>query len=299
MQTSTLTCSRCTEPVDPGDGSCGRCGRPRMRAVVHDDLRVVRDDLRVDHAPRPQPARAGARRDHGIPPVIAVASVLLLLAAGVAVLALWLGFSGPGPAPAAEPSTSSSAGASSATSSAPSASSPSPSSPAGTAPPSPSPAAASAGDPLEGSASAQVPATSPDAVDGAGGRVGYAAANMLDGDPTTTWRMDGDGTGEVVTFVLDAPHEVGTVGLVNGYAKDDPATGTDRYDQTRRITRVTWTIGERRVTQDLRDGDRGVQTVSFPPAAAETITLRIDAVTAPGVARFDQTAISEVVLRGR
>ncbi len=292
MRTSTLTCSRCAEPVDPADRSCGRCGQPRMRAVVGEEPRAVRDDLRVEHAPMTAVGRPARRPDHGVPPVIVVASVLLLLAAGVAVLALWLGFSGPDPAPStAAPSASSSAASSS----------PSPS-PAGTAPSasaSASPGTAPAGGPLEGSASAQVPATSPDAVDGAGGSVGYAAANMLDGDPTTTWRMDGDGTGRVVTFVLDGPREVDAVGLVNGYAKDDPATGTDRYDQGRRITRVTWTVGDQRVTQDLRDGDRAAQTVSLPPTTAETITLRIDAVTEPGVARFDQTAISEVVLRGR
>ena len=287
MRTSTLTCSRCAEPVDPADRSCGRCGQPRMRAVVGEELRVVRDDLRVERARGPAVGRPARRHDHGVPAVIVAASVVLLLAAGVAVLALWLGFSDPAPAPSPTAGASSPAAPSASSPAAPSASA------------SPSQGGSPAGETLEGSASAQVPATSPDAVDGAGGTVDYAAANMLDGDPATTWRMDGDGTGEVVTFVLDGPREVDAVGLVNGYAKDDPATGTDRYDQGRRITRVTWVVGDQRVTQDLRDGDRAAQTVPVPPTTAETITLRIDAVTEPGVARFDQTAISEVVLRGR
>lgn len=285
MRTSTLACSRCTEQVDPADRSCARCGQPRMRAVV-----AQAGDLRVDHGP---PAVSGGHRSHqGVPPVILIASALLLVAAGVAVLALWLGFSGSSTSPppsagaSAEPSAPPSA-LPSATGSATGSSSPSPSAPRG-----------GAGASLVGSASAQVPATSPDAVDGAREDVGYAASNMLDGDPTTTWRMDGDGTGKVVTFAFEGPRTLTTVGLVNGYAKEDPATGTDRYAQTRRITRVSWTVGKRRLTQELRDGDRGAQTVSFPATQAETITLRIDAVTKPGDPAFDRTAISEAVLRG-
>ena len=121
---------------------------------------------------------------------------------------------------------------------------------------------------------------------------------MLDGDPATAWRMDGDGSREVLTFTLDAARPVTTVGLLNGYAKTDPRTGEDRYGQERRITGVTWQVGEQTYPQTLVDGDHEVQTISFPPVRASTVQLRIDTVTLPGNDRFDQTVISEVEIAG-
>jgi hypothetical protein len=159
------------------------------------------------------------------------------------------------------------------------------------------------GDPVHGSltshATATAPATSPSAVDGAGRPVSYQASHMLDGDATSAWRMDGNGTGAVLTFTLDRSRPITTLGLINGYAKTDPATGDDRYRQGRRITHVTWTVGGRTIPQSLADGPRALQTVSFPAVTASTVRLRIDAVTAPGSRSFDKTAISEVVIANR
>lgn len=76
----------------------------------------------------------------------------------------------------------------------------------------------------------------------------------------------------------------------------DPATDTDRYPQGRRITRVTWTIDGHDVVQELHAGDPHPQTTTFPPVVTQSMTMRIDAVTAPGHPRFDQTVISDVVL---
>lgn len=288
MRTSTLTCSRCTQPVDPADRSCARCGQPRMGSVVGPgDLRVEHGPPRVEPAEHRPSAVRHDRARRAVPPVVLLASVLLVVAAAVAVVALWLGFSGSSAGPPTAPSAAAS------TPSAGAAPSADPSASSGS-----SSGARQTGASLVGSASAQVPATSADAVDGARKKVGYAASNMLDDDPTTAWRMDGDGSGKTVTFTFEEPRTMTTVGLLNGYAKADPATGTDRYSQTRRITRVTWTVGRRRITQELRDGDREAQTVSFPATRTQTVTLRIDAVTTPGDAAFDQTAISQAVLRG-
>jgi hypothetical protein len=145
-------------------------------------------------------------------------------------------------------------------------------------------------------ATATAPSTSPDGVDAAGNRTTYVAAQMLDGDPATCWRMNGEGTGTVLTFRLDADYAVTSVGLVNGYAKTDPASGVDRYAQGRRITRVTWIVGEQRIPQDLVDGTRSVQTTSFAPITTDVVQMRIDAVTVPGDVAFDRTSISDVSL---
>lgn len=172
------------------------------------------------------------------------------------------------------------------------------SSPAAAGSPASAPAGPAQGDALSALARASVPATSTSKIDGAGRAVAYDAGNMLDGDPETAWRMDGDGTGEVLTFTLDSSHPVTSVGLVNGYAKTDQVTGEDRYAQGRRVTNVTWEVGGKTFSQGLRDGDEQLQSISFPPARTSTVRLRIDSVTAPGDSRFDHTAISEVQITG-
>jgi hypothetical protein len=150
--------------------------------------------------------------------------------------------------------------------------------------------------PLAARATATAPSTSPDGVDAAGDRTTYVAAQMLDGDPATCWRMDGDGTGIVLTFRLDGDYAVSTVGLVNGYAKTDPASGADRYAQGRRITRVTWIVRDQQIRQNLVDGTRSVQTTTFTPVTTDVVQLRIDGVTVPGDVALDRTAISDVTL---
>ena len=147
-------------------------------------------------------------------------------------------------------------------------------------------------------ASAQAPSTSRASRDAAGEPTTYDAANMLDADAATAWRMDGDGTGAVLTFTLDAKRPLKALGLVNGYAKTDPATGADRYAQERRITRVTWLVDGREVPQALTDGVREAQVVEIEPVVASQVQLRIDATTGPGDPAFDKTAISDVALLG-
>lgn len=171
---------------------------------------------------------------------------------------------------------------------------PAPAAPAAPAPPAP-PAAQVMGPP-DAYVTTTVPATSRDAVDAGSRPVTYAAANLFDGRTSTAWRADGDLEGQVLTFTFDRPRQLSKVGLVNGYAKVDPVSRADRYAQTRRITRVTWTVDGQEVVQDLRPDDRDEQVVRFPPVVVRSVSLRLDAVTAPGDPRFDETAISEVVL---
>ena len=85
----------------------------------------------------------------------------------------------------------------------------------------------------------------PDAVDAAGHPVSYPPGAVHDGDMSTAWRCDGNGVGQRLKL---GPRRArcgsGTVGLIAGYAKTDPADGTDRYAQNDRLTKVRWTFDD-------------------------------------------------------
>lgn len=143
-----------------------------------------------------------------------------------------------------------------------------------------------------------VPDTASASTDEDGNRVTFKAANMLDGDPRTSWRMSGDGTGSVITLTFDDPVTVAEVGLINGYAKTDPPH--DWYAGNRRITLVVWAFDDgTEVTQELGDAQT-VQTVPVGGVETTSIELRILEVTAPGEGPDgrDYTAISEIELAG-
>lgn len=155
-----------------------------------------------------------------------------------------------------------------------------------------------AADDLTSLAHATAEKTAPATRDQAGRTVSYAASRLLDGDPRTTWRMVGDGTGVSITFTLDRPVTITRVGLINGWA--DSRAGGDRYLQERRVTAVTWTVGSVRVRQRLREPVRSLQYLDVGPVTARRITLTLDEVTDPGpVDPHDFTAVSEVRLLGR
>jgi hypothetical protein len=114
----------------------------------------------------------------------------------------------------------------------------------------------------------------------------------------TAWRCNGNGVGQVVTFRFPAGTTVAQVGLVNGYAKVDPASGVQRYGEYRRITKVTWTFANgTAIQQSLNDGVETVQKLSIPPQSGDQVTLTIEATTEPGstAGGRDAVLISEVV----
>ncbi|KAA1428974.1 zinc ribbon domain-containing protein [Nocardioides antri] len=143
-----------------------------------------------------------------------------------------------------------------------------------------------------------VPGIAPPSVDEDGNPVTYTAANLLDADPRTCWRMPGDGTGSVVTFTFDETVTVTEVGLVNGYAKTDPPH--DWYAGNRRITEVAWVFDDgSEVIQDLAE-EPSLQRVPVNAIKTQEIELRILEVTEPGDGpdSRDYTAISDVVVSG-
>jgi hypothetical protein len=138
----------------------------------------------------------------------------------------------------------------------------------------------------------------PQSTDGAGDPVVYVPEQMLDGRMNTAWRCNGNGVGQVVTFGFPAGTTIAQVGLVNGYAKIDPASGMQRYSEYRRITQVTWTFANgTSVQQSLNDGVESVQKLSIPPQSGDQVILTIAASTEPGSTAMgrDAVLISEVV----
>ncbi|MEP6526757.1 MAG: hypothetical protein ABJA86_06295 [Nocardioidaceae bacterium] len=133
-------------------------------------------------------------------------------------------------------------------------------------------------------------------VDGGGNTVTYRAGNMLDDDPTTAWRCDGDGRGVTLSLLLGDPTTIVAVGLIPGYAKTDPYDHIDRYAENRRISKVRWTFGggnwiEQTLSTDPKS--RRLQTLRIPKVTSDRVTLEIlDSV--PG--SRDTVAISAVEL---
>lgn len=148
-------------------------------------------------------------------------------------------------------------------------------------------------------ASVQVPATAPDTRDLDGTLASYAAAQMVDGDPTTAWRMPGDATGRTVTFRLARPTEVVRVGLVNGYAKQ--VAGVSWYPLNRRTTAVEWAFDDGTVVRQDLALTPALQRVRVGAVTTTTVRMTILGVTGPGPGSLgrDYTAISEVSLVGR
>ena len=155
---------------------------------------------------------------------------------------------------------------------------------------------------LARTASASVPVTAPPGQDVRGNKVPYTAGNMLDGVPSTAWRMPGDGTGQTLTFTLEAESVLTEVGLINGYAKIDRAgegPTVNWYLRNRRVTEVEWGFDDgTTVKQALVQSDR-MQTLPIQPEETTNVTLTLLSVSAPGARNGrDFTPVSDVTLVG-
>lgn len=288
------SCTSCGHQL--GDGRfCTSCGAPVDRTTGPAPTAAGPETPGdVGHAPPSSLARSSQRV---LPWLLAMAALM-----GVAALGAWLLFSSPDtPSTATEPRTGE----------------PDRSPPVGSPPPDPSSPAsapeagpgpdprASRGAPVELASRAAVsaPTPAPPSRDTGGNTVRYVAGNLVDGRPTTAWRMRGDGTGETIRFRFDQPVELRRVGLVNGYAKTGAAprgAAIDWYSSNRRTSSVEWAFDDgSAVTQDLRT-TRRMQTMRVDRPVTRTVTLRLIRVTAPGQGSTgrDYTALSEVHLTG-
>jgi hypothetical protein len=173
----------------------------------------------------------------------------------------------------------------------------------GSAEPSVQEAAPSAASPSVQVASAKptqvkVGCQAPQTTDDAGNPVSYVPEQMLDEQMNTAWRCNGNGIGQVVTFEFPVGTTIVEVGLVNGYAKVDPASGAKRYGEYRRIAKATWTFANgTSFQQQLEDGVQTAQKLSIPAQPGDQVVLTIEASTGPGsnARGRDAVVISEVV----
>ncbi len=166
-------------------------------------------------------------------------------------------------------------------------------------------AATPTGDPVElaAGASAIAPRTAPPNVDVFGNRTTYAAANMLDGRPSTCWRMAGDGSGAELRFALAGPATLTRVGLINGYAKNAVVGGRNLnwYVGNRRVLSAQWVFDDGTTVDQPLGSTKKMQTIDLgTPVSTSTVTLRLVSVSEPGTGRSARnfTAVSEVSLVG-
>lgn len=120
--------------------------------------------------------------------------------------------------------------------------------------------------------------------------IGYVAANAIDNDPTTAWRVPGSGVGQQIVLHLAAVSHVTSVGLIPGYAKVDPCDGSVRFNEERRVTSVQWTIGDHIFTQTFTDSPV-MQSIPVDAVGGE-VSIKILGDTGPAL--HDFTPISEI-----
>ncbi len=144
----------------------------------------------------------------------------------------------------------------------------------------------------------EVPATAAPNQDVSGNLVRYEATNMIDGVPTTCWRMPGSGAGEEVVLRLAEPTKVAQVGMINGYAKT--SGDLDWYTGNRRVLAVEWVFDDGTTVAQSLEQTRALQTMAIKPVKTSTIRLRLVEVSAPGRGRSarNYTAISDVSVTG-
>jgi hypothetical protein len=135
-----------------------------------------------------------------------------------------------------------------------------------------------------------------DGVDAAGNQVAYAPSNVYDGDATTAWRCDGSGVGQKLTLSLPQNTNLGSVGLIPGYAKTDPTSGANRYAENNRVTKVRWSFSDGSSVVQRFNGsatDRRMQKMRIPKTTTNRVVITIlDSTPGPR----DTVAISEVKL---
>ena len=138
-------------------------------------------------------------------------------------------------------------------------------------------------------------ATAGPSVDGAGQTVTFEAANVVDGRPDTAGRVDGDGAGQTLTFRFDQTVHLHAIGLLPGYAKIDPVSGTNRFSQNRRVTTATYHLdGSPPVAVRFTDAP----DLQWIEVDAETTAVVVEITGTTEAAERDYTAVSEVQFTG-
>jgi serine/threonine protein kinase len=164
-------------------------------------------------------------------------------------------------------------------------------------PPTSGPTSVTRGPQLIRGVQATASSTAPSSVDGAGHLVTYLPGNAVDGKVETAWRTRGNGRGVTLTLLFDGPVDIVRIGLIPGYAKTDPTTGVNRFQQERTVAEVRYLIPSLPPTTKVFQPEAFVQFVNVS-ATASRITVKILRTTKPGGPRGNFTAISEIYVYG-
>ena len=137
--------------------------------------------------------------------------------------------------------------------------------------------------------------------DASGATVTYAASNIADDDPATAWRKStNDWTSDdYILISFDQPIALTEVGLIPGYAKIDPESGTDRFVQNHRLASVVWYFSDGSTWQQEFEDEPTMQSI---PVSGTVTWVRLGDVVQrqdeePAATR-DYLAISDVSLVG-
>jgi hypothetical protein len=131
--------------------------------------------------------------------------------------------------------------------------------------------------------------------DGQGNLIEFNAEKMLDNNPKTAWRAEGDGEGIIITMKWSQRAHFRKVGLDPGWDFTDPNSGDERFLQNRTIDNVTWFFvgsGKDPQRQSFKQEPK-VQTIDVD-AVAQVVTLKINGTLAPQQGDRDFTAISDI-----
>jgi hypothetical protein len=130
--------------------------------------------------------------------------------------------------------------------------------------------------------------------DSCGNPTQYQPANVHDGQNSTAWMAPGDGVGATLTFDLGQPSTVTAVGLIPGYDKFDPCTGSDRFFDLRRVTRVLWGFDDGTSAEQVLVPEPTMQYLDLRRyVTTSRVTMTILETSEPGDSRLDYTPISE------
>jgi hypothetical protein len=143
--------------------------------------------------------------------------------------------------------------------------------------------------------------TAPAGVDACGNPVSYPAANLLDGNPETAWRVLGDGIGSSIELRLARPYLISEVQLIVGYAKYDPCDrGVDRWPQGYRAAELRIEFGDGSSSNVALRDVREMQAIRLDqPVRSDLIRLTVLNSNPPLVSFPNRyAAVSEISLIG-
>lgn len=119
---------------------------------------------------------------------------------------------------------------------------------------------------------------------------GNGAEALIDADPGTIWRCEGDGVGEAVTFTFNPAVPIVGVRIVNGNT-----TSPAKYREERRLLSVQWRFPDGSyLEQGLAANNSSPQEVRFPVMQTGSVTMTVTGTTEPGEASADAFSVSQV-----